>query len=445
MILLLVLLTLQDVRAVMQAALDRIAAGEAERAVPLLLSVVDRNPDHGPARLQLGALALEREEWAVAADHLQIAAGAADPPVGRPALAWHLLAEALDRLDRPEDAAEAARQSLEIAPEYVPARLAASGIALRLGRVEDALDHARRAGAAAPDAPRPFQALALAAEAAGALELAECAAREAARHPEFRAFLGVILQEREPDEARRALEAAHLADATEWLALGNAYAAGLRLDAAVAAYVEALRLDPDVAGTFASVALDALVASGDPEALALVERRGTVGARFALAKGLVARGDPAAVPILRELAEAAPGHVAVFTTLHAALRMRGEPGVLDQLAAARRAEEEAWERGNRLERLRREAGDDPDRWREIVALGDEAADWRNLGLALGDSLDPFLEALRRDPFDREALEGAAALAAPELAEAFRTRAALVAPDCREPVAARPRAPYDSRC
>ncbi len=440
-LILLALLPLQDIRAAMQAALDLLAAGEEERAVPLLLSVVDQNPNHGPARLQLGALALERGEWAVAADHLQVAVAPASVRLARPALAWHLLGEALDRLDRPEEALDATDRSLEIAPEYVPALLAASRFSRRLGRLEKALAHARAAVGNAPEAPRPFQALALAADAARADELAACAAREAVRlgdgAPEFQALLGALLQERAPEEAEAALEIAVGAggEAAAWLALGNVRAAGLRLPAALAAYAEALRRDPGVAGSIASVALDAL--ASDPETRTLLESSPDAGVRFALAKDLLARRGPAAaLPSLRELAAAAPGHVATLATLHAALRAAGETAeadrVLERLAAAKRAEAEAWDRRNRIEQLRRDG-----RWREVLdAAGAEAAaaDWRNLGLALGEdpeaALPAFREALRLDPFDREALEGAAALAAPEAAARFRRRAALLAPACR---------------
>ena len=91
-----------DVRARMEQAIALLAAEQVDRAIPILLSVVDDVPYHGPARFQLGALAVERGEWAVAADHLGAAVDSYGPEapdgaiaVQRPGLAWALYSEAL--------------------------------------------------------------------------------------------------------------------------------------------------------------------------------------------------------------------------------------------------------------------------------------------------------------------------------------------------------------
>jgi tetratricopeptide (TPR) repeat protein len=177
----------------MERALALLAAEEAERAIPVLLSVVDEAPFHGPARMQLGALAVERGEWGVAVDHLEAAVGSYGPeapreavPVQRPGLAWALYAEALGQEGRLEAALEATGQALQLAPTYLPALLGRSNFARRLAALDDAvpmtesrtafletsLDAARRAQARAPERPVPWTALALAAAEADVPELA---------------------------------------------------------------------------------------------------------------------------------------------------------------------------------------------------------------------------------------------------------------------------------
>ena len=134
-----------DVRTRMERAIALLAAEEVDRAIPILLSVVDEVPFHGPARFQLGALAVERGEWEVAADHLRAAVdsyGSEAPegriPVQRPGLAWALYSEALGATGRLEDALEATGRALRIAPAYLPALLGRSNFARRLAASEAA-------------------------------------------------------------------------------------------------------------------------------------------------------------------------------------------------------------------------------------------------------------------------------------------------------------------
>ena len=185
----------------MERALSLLAAEDTERAIPLLLSVVDDVPFHGPARMQLGALAVERGEWEVAADHLSAAVDSYGPeapegaiPVQRPGLAWALYSDALAEAGRLEDAFEATGRSLHIAPTYLPALLGRSNLARRLVAregagptiesrevlLETSLEAATKAREQAPDRPAPWTALALAADEAGIPRLAQCAARVAA-------------------------------------------------------------------------------------------------------------------------------------------------------------------------------------------------------------------------------------------------------------------------
>ena len=380
-----------DVRARMEQAIALLAAEQFDRAIPILLSVVDDVPFHGPARFQLGALAVERGEWAVAADHLDAAVDSYGPeaPAGaiavqRPGLAWALYSEALGQIGRLEDALEATGPALRLAPTYLPALLGRSNFARRLAAsdsagpmtesreafLETSLDAASRAKEAAPDRPAPWTALALAADEARIPQLAQCAARAAADvapdDPRALFLVAWTAVESAPGEALAAAEQALAAglrdDPGLWMRLGRLRAFRLDMEGSLAAYREALRLDPASAGEMASVALDAIVADGDPELLTLLESRAArrpeaLNTRFALAKAALREGQvERAVRELTALAEAAPEHAAVLTSLHAALRRMGDTAaaeaVLVRLTAVQDAEADAWERANRVEQDR---------------------------------------------------------------------------------------------
>lgn len=481
-----------DVRARMEQAIALLAADEADRAIPILLSVVDEAPHHGPARFQLGALAFDRGEWQVAADHLEAAVASYGPgapagavPVQRPGLAWALTADALGQIGRFGDGLEATEKALRFAPEYLPALLARSDFARRLAAAaapveaealrETGLEAARAAQRLAPDRPGPWTALALAAHDAGAGELARCAAnRTAELAPDDARALFLVAWtsvDSDPAGALAAAEAALAAglrdDPRLWMTLGRLRAFRLDLDASLDAYREALRLDPVVAGEMASVALDAIVADGDPEMLRLLHDRAgrrpdALNTRFALAKAALREEQiENAVRELTRLAELAPDHAAILTTLHASLRRSGDEvaagGVLARLEAVQVAEAEAWARANADEERRRGA-------REAAAAGDlaeaarfwqsllrdredtdfpppeSAADLAEFGSALAglgrhsDALSAFRRSLARRPFDFGALsaaaQAAAAAGAVEAADRYAARARLAAPDCR---------------
>ena len=480
----------------MERALSLLAADETERAIPLLLSVVDDIPFHGPARMQLGALAVERGEWEVAVVHLSAAVASYGPeapegaiPVQRPGLAWALYADALGQAGRLEDALEATGRSLGIAPTYLPALLARSDLARRLAAregagpmtesgetfLETSLDAARRAQEQAPGRPAPWSALALAAAEAAVPELARCAARMAAElAPEDARALFLVAWtsvESDPEEALEAAEGALAAGLRDepalWMTLGRLRAFRLDMDASLDAYREALRLDPAVAGEMASLALDAIAASGDPELLALLQDRAerrpdALNTRFALAKAELREGRvESAVRELTRLAERAPGHAAILTSLHAALRRAGDAAadeVLARLEAVKAADAAAWERANTMEETRRQAGDaaaggDLDAavrlWEEVVSGRDApgtgaslelAADLAEFGRALaalgrdGEALSALQRSLALRPFDSETLlaaeRTARAAGESETAGRYAARAVLADPDCR---------------
>ena len=484
-----------EIRDRMERALSLLAADEAERAISLLLSVVDDVPFHGPARMQLGALAVERGEWAIAADHLGAAVHSYGPEapegaiaVQRPGLAWALYSDALGQTGRLEDALEATGRSLRIAPAYLPALLGRSDLARRLaaregvGRtaesretlVETSLDAARKAKEQAPDRPAPWTALALAADEAGIPPLAQCAARMAAEvAPEDPRALFLVAWtsvESAPEEALAAAEQALAAGLRDepalWMTLGRLRAFRLDMEGSLDAYREALHLDPASAGEMASVALDAIVAAGDPELLALLESRAArrpdaLNTRFALAKAALREGEvERAAGELVRLAEAAPDHAAILTSLHAGLRRAGDApaaeAVLARLEAVKATEAAAWERANRAERDRGRARDaaadgDPGEalrlWKGVLEGREDAgagspelaADLAEYGIALeglgrySDALSALRRSIELRPFDSGTLSTAArtARAVGETAEAdrYEARALLSAPSC----------------
>ena len=485
-----------DVRARMERAIALLAAGETDRAIPILLSVVDEVPFHGPARFQLGALAVERGEWDVASDHLEAATHSSGPeapegriPVQRPGLAWALYSEALGATGRLEDALEATGRALRIAPAYLPALLGRSNFARRLAAseaaepmtesrtrlLETSLDAATKAKEQAPDRPAPWTALALAADEAGIPRLAQCAAGAAAdvAPDDPRALFHVAWTSAEfaPEEALAAAERALAAGLRDepalWMTLGRLRAFRLDMEGSLDAYRAALRLDPASAGEMASVALDAIVAGGDPELLALLESRAArrpdaLNTRFALAKAALREGQvERATGELIRLAETAPDHAAILTSLHAALRRAGDApaadAVLRRLEEVKAAEANAWESANRAERDRRRArdaaaGGDLEEalrhWEGLLNRGEGAganapelaADLAEYGFTLersgrhSEALAALSRSLALRPLDSETLTAAARVARTvgedETAARHAARALLTDPDCR---------------
>ena len=394
-----------SIRSRMERAVALLGAGDEEAAIPLLLSVVEEAEHHGPARLLLGRLAVERGEWAVAVQHLAAALPGSPPPgavpVQRPGLAWSLRAEALGGLGRFDEALRAAERAHELAPHFLPPLLARSEIARRLAeaaadptvetsRLATALEAAAEAIATAPEAPRPWISLALGAEAADRPEIARCAAdRLRERIPENpnAGFLFARLAEtRAPEAARAAAEAAVAAglrgEPALWLLLGNLRAAAMDLSGAHTAYAEALRLDPAAAGEIASPALDEIVAGADAALGARLRERASrapeaLNTRFALAKADLRAGRvEEALAVLSDLAVRRPSHAAVLTALHAALRASGREeeaaSVRTRLAAVKEAERAQWERDNEHELRRRRLRERADR--SAAANGTEALD-----------------------------------------------------------------------
>ncbi len=460
-----------EIRHRMETALIHLAEGNDDAAAPLLLEIVDEAPFHGPARLQLGALAVSRGEWGVAADHLRAAieaTGDAAPPratpAQRPGLAWALLAEALDGRGDLAGALDATTEALRFAPTFVPTLLRRSDLARRLGEgdraeewsrdriehLETALEAARETARLAPDRPGPWRALSLAALGARADDLARCAARRATdvapEDPGAWLLLARTSTEADPAAALHAAESSLAAGGARnsalWMLLGELRAFRMNVEGSLAAYAEALRLDPAAAGEMASPALDAIAAGDDEELLALLSERarrvpGALSTRFTIAKRALRLGRAAdAVRELRALAAMRPDHAAILTALHSALRQTGEPTeadhVLARLGVVTAAEQSAWERSNAREQARRAAQAAFDRgdfaaavlaWESLVASpapadgpGRRARDLAALGRSLAAlgraeaALEAFERSLALGPFDAEVLAAAAEVA-----------------------------------
>ena len=252
-----------DVRTRMERGLGLLQAGQVEQARALFDSIVAEAPDHGPARLQLGRLAVEAAEWETAREHLEIAV-ASNPR--RPQLAQHLLGVSLQALDDRDGARRAYGRALEIAPTFLPPRTRLAEMDLEDGDLWSALAHYRAGAAAQPDANHLHAAIANVARRMHATELARCAvdrALEAEPASGSLHYLSAVIEEEAGavDEAIRLAQAAlerGFDDAAVYVTLGNLYHEKMRLADAVDAFATALSLDAGVAESLASFALASL-------------------------------------------------------------------------------------------------------------------------------------------------------------------------------------------
>lgn len=128
--------TAQTSAAVMERALELLRAGRGAEAEVLFRQIVELEPEHGPARLQLGMLAFERGELAEAEAHLALAAAAGTQ---RPHVAWHLLGRVQLLAGRPAEARVSFASSIARAPRFVPALIGRARAALAEGHAGDAV------------------------------------------------------------------------------------------------------------------------------------------------------------------------------------------------------------------------------------------------------------------------------------------------------------------
>ncbi len=450
-----------------------------------LAAAVGRDADLAAGFLALAVAALERGDRAAARMPLEVALTLDDrDPVPalflrrlgiepRPPAAWPDLARVLAAAGRAleerdgERAAELARDILERRPLHVPARQMLVAAAELRGELWQALAGLRALTGLLAELPAPAAALADLARRIGALELAECACRQALeRDPEdgaLHALLAVILAARgEPGEAiaaaHRALALGHETGGV-WKTLGDLHHARMEIPQSIAALGRAVELDPAAAESIAGFALASLTAEDQASLRALLESaaaRPDAGANtlFALGAMYLREGELARARAAHErLLRLAPGEPEVHYNLGLiALRQgREEDGrrEMERFRELKAREGELWERKNLEERQRREAelalaAGDAGRAIELyealrAAAAVTAADLVALAAArraAGDreaAVERLEEALELSPYDREAIAAlagdAAALGRSELAAAARERLALLEPPC----------------
>ncbi|NIA01722.1 MAG: tetratricopeptide repeat protein, partial [Bacteroidia bacterium] len=126
----------------MQQAAGMLQRGEKEAAEAELQAILEVAPKHGPANLMLGQIRMQRGDLDAARGNFEIAVGS---KVRRPYLAWHFLGRTQLELGQQEKALESFGRALEITPQFGPALLGRSKVALRLGDLEGAASDLEKA------------------------------------------------------------------------------------------------------------------------------------------------------------------------------------------------------------------------------------------------------------------------------------------------------------
>jgi tetratricopeptide (TPR) repeat protein len=121
----------------MRQGLQLFQAGDAEGAAALFQEIITQEPNHGPARLMLGQIELERGEVQQAQEHLQIAVASKPQRIH---LAWHLLGKAQLLQHQYEPARQSFENSLKEAPNFIPAALWRARANLFLNQIETAIN-----------------------------------------------------------------------------------------------------------------------------------------------------------------------------------------------------------------------------------------------------------------------------------------------------------------
>jgi tetratricopeptide (TPR) repeat protein len=132
-----VLLLLFQIQGKMQEALKLFSSGDVDGAAALFQEIIQENPQHGPARLMLGQIALERGEIQQAQQHLEIAV-ASNPQ--RIQLAWHLLGRVYLFQKQYQKAVDAFDQSLKESSDFKPALLERARTKIFLNQIDGAIE-----------------------------------------------------------------------------------------------------------------------------------------------------------------------------------------------------------------------------------------------------------------------------------------------------------------
>ena len=119
-----------------QRGISLLNSGKIDEAAAVLQDVIQSDPNHGPARLLLGQIAMEQNKWNEAEQHLKIAVVSA---VKRPYVAWQLLGKLYLFQHRYADARQSFEEALRQSPDFSPALVGRAHASLFLGDTSAAL------------------------------------------------------------------------------------------------------------------------------------------------------------------------------------------------------------------------------------------------------------------------------------------------------------------
>ena len=429
----------------MEEALALLASDRRVEAESVLLEIAREFPRYGPARLQLGRIYLEKEEWKEAERHLLVATQANLP---RMSLAWYLLGRAYLGAGDDLQAQECLRQSILITPDFIPPRLLLIEIAERTDDRWEALAQYREVMQGAPELPDRAELMArmaLLARSMNALDLAECTVREAIQDQpadgSLRHLLAVILKDAgRVDEALAACQEAidrGFREAPVYVTLGDLYYEKMLLSESIAALGKAIELDPGAAESVASFALSSLTTEDYALLRQILEKHVRAhpdNPNTLYSLGVMHLRDNAleeAKAALLHLRTLEPNHSQVHYNLSLVYTREGNVTdaalVMDRFRELKAEEDAEWERRNVALARRREARELESRGEARAALGiymhfvDEGTTETSDLLALGrlsaqageheQALAWFERALQVEPYNKTGLEGMADAAA----------------------------------
>lgn len=457
------LATQGTVQQTMQEAIALVDQGRIDEAQTLLEGVVAENPGHGPARLLLGQIAVSRERWDEAIEHLEVAVESSSQRPQRLFLAWYLLGRARRAKGDSSRARESFSQAIELAPRFLPARLELAELAEAEGDLWTALEQYRRVLAVDSKRTDALAALADVARRMGATDLARCAVDEAlASEPENGAlhYLRGVIETGDTaiESCRRALELG-FENAAVYTTLGNLLHERSDIEGSIAAFEKAVEIDPAAAESLAAFAITSLTSSEYERLGELLKRHvashpDSINTLYGLGGMYLRENDlDAALGVFEHLESLVPNASQVHYNLAMIHRRRGDEDRAKSETARFRElkekEDEEWNRQNDLhrDRLRAEEALDKGDLSEAERLGQQLVesgaaqveDFRLLAKALSElgRHDEARRLIERGllvyPYDRAllavGLTEAEATGDDAAAVLYRDRLALLDPRC----------------
>ena len=139
----------QSIPEQIQKGASLINEGKLEDAKSILTAVIQQEPKHGPARFLLAQIAVEQQEWKEAEEHLKTAVTS---NVRRPHLAWQLLGKLQLMQHRYPDAGTSFDESIKQMPDFLPAWIGKTQVALFSGQIETAMMDLQKISGKSPEA-----------------------------------------------------------------------------------------------------------------------------------------------------------------------------------------------------------------------------------------------------------------------------------------------------